>query len=286
MSGALQWRVLAGDLGFLEGPVLTRSGELVVTSMDRGVLYAVSEGAGRILVVTGGGPNGAAEGADGTLYVTQSGGRNGHRRPVMTGGIQAIRPDGRVSWITQDPYSPNDLCFGPDGYLYFTDPTRPRPARDDGRLWRVDVESWQAELLVSTPWYPNGIGFGLEDDALYVSSTGDGRIMRFPLGPGGLGAPEVVLQMDHNAPDGFAFDVEGNLLIAAPSLVGGSGDLQVWGRDGRLLDTLMRREGDIYTNVALGADRTVVLTDAKSGDVLAIDQWPTAGLALHPFRGR
>jgi gluconolactonase len=277
--------VLAGGLGFVEGPVFTRSGEVVVTSMDRGSLSAVESDAVRIFAVTGGGPNGAAEGVDGTVYVTQSGGRNGFRRPVLSGGIQAVRPDGRLDWITQDPVSPNDLCFGPDGFLYVTDPTRPRAARDDGRLWRVDVETFEAELLVSTGWYPNGIGFGLEDDALYVSSTGDGRIMRFPLGPAGnLGTPEIVVQMDHNVPDGFAFDVDGNILVAAPNLEGGSGDLQVWDPNGALLELVQPRAGNIYTNVALSADRRLILTDARSGDVLVADGWPTAGLALHPFR--
>ena len=152
----MEWRVLAGGLGFLERPVFAQAGEIVVTSMDYGHLYALGDDGVRILVVIGGGPNGAAEGPDDTLYVAQSGGRNRHRRPVLTGGIQAVRADGRIDWITQDPYSPNDLCFGPDGYLYVTDPTRPRPSRDDGRLWRVDVETFEAELLVSTRWYPNG----------------------------------------------------------------------------------------------------------------------------------
>src|ERR1700744_5315559 len=100
----MQWRVVASGLGVLEGPVFTQSGALVMTSMDYGHVYAIDGEGPRILAVTGGGPNGAAEGPDGTLYVTQSGGKNRHRRPVITGGIQAIRPAGRLDWITPDPH--------------------------------------------------------------------------------------------------------------------------------------------------------------------------------------
>jgi gluconolactonase len=275
---------LAVDVGRCEGPVACRDGSTVFVSLDHGVVYRLHEGETSRLAVTGGGPNGAAEGCDGSIYVAQNGGKPPARYwPFVTGGVQIVRRSGRVDWLTQDPVSPNDICFGPDGALWLTDPTRRRPARDDGRLWRCDPETGEAELLVSVPWYPNGIAFGPEDDAVYVASTGDARIVRFPLAGGRLGTPEVFARMPHGMPDGLAFDETGNLLVAAGS-PGGDGDIQTFDRDGRLLDLFQPGPGPAYTNLALTADRRLLITDSENHRLLEVTGWPAAGLPLHPFR--
>jgi gluconolactonase len=280
----MKFRFLATNVGFTEGPVFRQAGDVVVTSIDRGHLYRIEEGKSAILAVTGGGPNGSTEGPDGSIYVTQNGGRGpGWSKPAMTGGIQAVQPDGHVVWITKDLVTPNDLCFGPDGYLYATDPTR-RPQRDDGRLWRINVQTGDAELLVSLNWYPNGIGFGLEDDAVYVASTGDSTIRRFPFSASGLGKPETYVTMETCHPDGFAFDVEGNLVIAGVGTGEGPGNIQTYDRNGRLLDVQKPGDSHYYTNLAISEDRRLIVTDSSSGGVLIADGWPHAGLPLHPFR--
>ena len=73
----METRVLASGLGFTEGPVIRQTGtvgEVVVTSIDQGRVFALEvEGAVRELADTAGGPNGATEGADGTLYVAMVG---------------------------------------------------------------------------------------------------------------------------------------------------------------------------------------------------------------------
>jgi gluconolactonase len=279
-------RTLATDLGFTEGPVITREGSVVVTSIDRGHVYAISpSGVVERLASVGGGPNGATEGPDGSIYVAQNGGRSqGHRRPSTTGGIQRIHPNGMVTWTTTDPISPNDLCFGPDGLLYCTDPTRPY-WRSDGRLWRTDVVTGETELLTSTTWYPNGIGFSQETDAVYVASTLDGKILRIPIVEGGLGRPEVAIQMDHGMPDGFAFDTAGHIVIGAVGLDDQFADIQVWSlAEGKLVDSLRPSQRHYYTNVALGRDRRLVICDSDGGAVLEVDGWPYEGLPLHPFR--
>lgn len=284
----MKGRVLAHDLGFTEGPVITEAGEFIVTSIDRGCLYRISAEGSAVLAVTGGGPNGATEGphegSGTTLYVSQNGGtRPGHRWPFITGGIQIVRPGGRVDWLTQDPISPNDLCLGPDGLLYCTDPTRGRPERDDGRLWRCDLSTGEAQLLCSLPWYPNGIGFGLEDDAVYVASTGQQRIWRFPLTSSGVGRPEGFIQLAYGLPDGFAFDIHGNLIVAAVGANGKAGQIQTFDTNGRLLDAFEPGPHMKYTNLALSPTGTMLITDSEGGNALAFD-WPTRGLALHPFR--
>lgn len=281
----MQIAVLADDVGFVEGPVFTSSGAIVFTSIDRGHVYVTRDGSTAVLSETGGGPNGATEGPAGLVYIAQNGGtKPAHRWPGICGGVQVIAADGTWSWLTQDPVAPNDLCFGPDGLLWVTDPTR-RPARDDGRLWRCDPGSGEADILVSLDWYPNGIGFGLEDDAVYVAHTRDGQIIRFAVDRAGrLGVPELFVQMDHGVPDGFAFDVEGNLTVAAVGAEGESGDIQTFDRDGKLIDVFKADLSRKCTNLAISSDRRLIITDADAGQVLEVFDWPYPGVQLHPFR--
>jgi gluconolactonase len=234
-------------------------------------------------VVTGGGPNGLTEGKDGVLYVAQNGGKHpAHKWPGITGGVQRISAGGTVDYLTQDPVSASDICMGPDGLLYVTDPTR-TAARDDGRIWRCDPESGEAEILISVAWQPNGIGFSLEKDALYVADTRHCRIVRYTLSGGRLSHEEDFARLPHNVPDGFCFDVDGNLIIAAVNFQA-AGDLQVYDRNGHFLESCYLGDDPFYTNVALSADRRLFITNASGGGVLVIDDWPTAGLPLNPFR--
>lgn len=274
-------------MGFLEGPVALADGRVAVTSIDRGKVYTMNRDGSDLteLATTEGGANGATEGRDGVMFVAQNGGKPPAKRGggVETGGVQAVSPDGSVRWVTKDPVSPNDLCVGPEGTLWITDPTRPRP-KADGRLWRCDPSASEAELLCSVPWYPNGIGFGREDDAVYVASTDEQRIVRFPIGPNGLGKPDTFVQMTDNGPDGFAFDAEGNVIIGAVGLTGNPGDIQVWSPDGQLLDRFQPGSDVFYTNVALCEDGAMVVTSSGNGEVLITPPGSFRPLALHPFR--
>jgi len=276
--------VYAARVGRCEGPLIRQSGGLVVCSISHGCLYELAGSGPRQLADTAGGPSGLAEVLDGTLYVAQQG-HYGHARqePRIWGGVQQVSAEGQVSWLTQDPYCPNDLCVGPDGYIYLTDPSR-RPW-NDGRLWRIDPATGEAELLQSVDYYPNGIGFALDDDALFIASTSGREILRYPLTPDGrLGTPDVFATAPHGLPDGFAFDVDGNLIVCAVCLDEQPGELQIFDRDGTLLDRLHPGPGSLYTNLAIGPDGAAYVTDTQGEQVLVISDWASPGLALHPFR--
>lgn len=278
-------RILADGLGFTEGPVLLRNGTVAVTSLSHGCVYLIEPGGPRVLVETEAAANGAAEGPDGALYIAHFWGAPPAKAgPPSTGGILRAHSSGALEWLTRDPISPNDLCFGPDAYLYVTDPTRPH--RQDGRLWRCDVADGRAELLVSVPWHPNGIAFGPDDDRLFVASTHDGRIMVFPFRAGGpLGDPQVFCHLPCGRPDGLAFDVEGNLLVAAPAdSPEEQSFVHVFDPRGRHIEAYAPVVSHRFSNVALGPDRVLIVTDVAHESVLAVDNWPWAGLALHPFR--
>lgn len=274
--------VLASGLGSLEGPVTCQDGSVVVTSIDQGRLYRVVDGKASVLATTGGGPNGATEGPDGIIYVSQNGGappaRNAVRSPA---GVQVIDGAGTVRLFGEGMVSPNDLCFGPDGLLYVTDPTR-KPERDDGRIWRCNVLTQECTPILSCDWYPNGIGFSDDYDWIYVADSRHRRMVRMPLSHPGPDAVETLFHVDHGIPDGFAFDAEGNLLVACPNFEPGGGDVQVY-RDGRLLEVLRPATSTLFTNLAISRDAKIYICDAEFGNLYTAT-WRCPGLPLHPFR--
>lgn len=278
---------IATRLGFTEGPVLCADGSILIVSVDTGrVIRMDHEGAILAVHDVGAAPNGAAESADGTVYVAQAGGATAIARSGSEGsegGIQVVHPDGSWAWCTTAPTSPNDLCFGPDGWIYLTDPTRPLGS-GTGRLWRCDPHTGSTELLAETTWYPNGLAFGEDPSLLYVSDTDGARVVAFDLARPGV-PPEFVTAVEHGRPDGLAIDEAGNLVIAVVQLADtGWGRLQVRSIEGRLLDDVVLNGHRLVTNVALGTDGTAIVTAADTGCVLRLDSWDRPGLALHPFR--
>src|SRR5690349_17744829 len=73
---AMRAEVVCTGVRFGEGPVWCGDGTLVVTSVAEGALYRVHVDAsrGERFADTGGGANGAALAADGSILVTQNGG--------------------------------------------------------------------------------------------------------------------------------------------------------------------------------------------------------------------
>jgi len=300
--------VIATGLGFLEGPVICQDGSLVVTSLDLGQVFRITlhevthgtrgeisrdgpvydppsqhpAGVARVLATTGGGANGATEGPNGNIYVTQNGGTWPAINAVRSApGVQVIEPDGAVNIFGTEMQSPNDLCFGPDGYLYVTDPAR-KPERDYGRIWRCDIRTRECETLIVCDWYPNGIGFSSDPHWIYVADSRGDRIVRFPLSDIRPATLETAIQLNHGKPDGFAFDAHGDLVIACPDLGPQGGDIQVY-RGNTLQRALKPGTSKYYTNLAISADGWLYLCDADRGQVLA-ERWGCAGLPLYPFR--
>jgi gluconolactonase len=294
-SEARQPIVLASDLGFAEGPIMLSTGEIVVTSISRGNLYKVDpRGGGSLLIELGGGANGAAVDADDVIYVAQNGGRwaaNGPAWPPSSvGGIQVVRPPYTSwEWLTREPIAPNDLCFGPDGMLYATDPTRSRNL-EDGRIWRIDPTSGATELLASVPFFCNGIAFDA-DDHLYIASTHEALVYVCDVEGGTITTPRVAIDIKDRWPDGLAFDSRGHLVIGAVDAgglgvnsTGGQGAIETWSVDGERLDLYIPGPGDHFANICFDGKGGLIVTASDSGEVLLIPDWGDVGLPLHPLR--
>jgi gluconolactonase len=254
--------IIASGLAFPEGPVW-RGNELVFTEIEGGTVSRWSAAAGvEHHATTGGGPNGAAPGPGGSLYVTQNGGMTD--APRVQAGIQRVDPDGSVELIVTSVAGfsldgPNDLAVGPDGRLWFTDPrgaADPAHNQMPGRLFAVDVETGEGELVAELgPVFPNGIAF-LADGTLVWTESFTRRVMAL-VG----GRPELVIQLpERHAPDGLCVDVDGRLYVASTfahcvSVIEGAA----------IVDRLFCGDG-MVTNCCFG-DNDLYVTESRRGTV-------------------
>lgn len=241
-AGVLQ--VIADGLGFTEGPVALDDGTIWVVSITHGCLYHLTSD-GEILekVETGGGPNGLAVDRDGALYVAQNGGAWGGTKDTPA-GIQKV-VNGKVELILEVGEAPNDLCFGPDGRLYFTDPhggsTEPGAADyvdpddastvDPGQLYSCERDGSDVKLLWSGPKLINGLAFGRDADELFVAETAQPhRIWRASFTRGQLGHFTQFVVLERGRPDGIAVGADGSVWVGT----GHNNKVYCFGQDGEL----------------------------------------------------
>src|SRR5438874_1306371 len=131
-------RLLASGLGFPEGPTVLPDGLLVFCDGNIGELSVYADEAVGTFAVTGGSPWGAVLGSDGAIYVTQGGNVPGSGDTSAVAGIQRVRAEGDVELLRSEVdgrtlFGPNDLAFGPDGRLWFTDSGSEEDYRFDER---------------------------------------------------------------------------------------------------------------------------------------------------------
>lgn len=282
--------VLARGLEFPEGPIALGGGEVVFTEIRGQRLSHYRDGRVHTVARTGGGANGATRGPDGAYYVANNGGlcsapEGQWQAPGdITGRIQRVTGQGEVSDVAvelpgEPPHRPNDLCFGPDGLLYFTDPHNWEDIRNlkPGRVNRTSLDG-QVEQLAEVKRFPNGIGFGPED-RLYVAESVTKHVWVYDWHPDGLGTPEPFCVLPHGYPDGFCFAANGDLIVC-----GSLGDLVcVYGSDGGLKDRFDAPRGSEPTNCCLG-DGKLYVTYSGTGELVAFD-YPEEALPLYPARG-
>ena len=252
--------IAATGLGFPEGPVVLEDGRVVLCE-EYGARLSVLDGSGvSLFAETGGAPNGATLGADDQLYVAQNGGVVGAWRstPMIAASIQRVSPDGAVTeactQVAGSPLlAPNDICFGPDGRLYFTDPAEgydPVNCSKPSRIYAVD-SGGEGELIVERdPVYTNGLGFSPTGELLWVESYQRG-VYRLK-----DEARLLCTLPENHLPDGFAVAEDGRIFIATVASHG----ITILGPDGKYLGLIELDERAFPTNCAF-QDNRLWITD-------------------------
>jgi gluconolactonase len=281
--------LLASGLGFPEGPVVTGDGRVVFCDGNVGELLVCAEGNVSTYARTGGSPWGALLGSDGAIYVTQGGNVPGSGEESAVSGIQRVLPDGSVELLFSEVagyplYGPNDLAFGPDGRLWFTESGSEQDFRFDvrspGRLFAVDP-SGAGDMLLELPGvYPNGIAFDAQQ-RLYWTESMTHRVQRLE-----DGKPVTFCQLpDSHVPDGMAFAADGRLFVATTISQG----VTVISPDGAVLGEIGL--GEHATNCAFDGS-SLYVTATREADIEASQRTGTfwrvdtdaTGLELIPGR--
>ncbi len=251
--------VMGDKFGFTEGPVWDATGFLFVSDEEKNAIYRLYPDGKRETVLSLGDP-------DGNTYDQQ------HRLIDCASVLRAIiqlQSDGKSYKILADRYrgkrfnSPNDVIVGPDGALYFTDPTLDLVAGQKQEIpfqgvYRLDSQG-RVSLLSKDHKQPNGLAFSPDGRFLYVDDSERKDIWRYNFHGGALSHGKVfgseAVAGSSAVPDGMKVDTRGNLFVAGP------GGIWVWSSAGRHIGTILTPEEP--SNLAWGgADNSTLFITA------------------------
>ena len=299
---------VTSGLEFPEGPVAMNDGSVIVTEIQGGRITRVApDGTKDVVAECGGGPNGAAIGPDGKLYVANNGGvftyvdmggvNFPHQPPPESwsgGRIERIDIEtGEVDVLYEEceghPLrAPNDLVFDAHGGFWFTDhgALLERTADRTG-IYYAQPDGSSIREAIFPMSAPNGIGLSPDGSRVYVAETylnsvwwwkvtAPGEVEEvpgvFPHGGTLLYSPGGLQGFDSLAVDG-----EGHVCVA--TLI--NGGISVVDGDSGELAAFVQTEDILTTNICFGGDdlKTAFVTLSGTGRLASVE-WDWAGLEL------
>jgi len=259
-DGDAKMTTMATGFGFTEGPVWNPSGFLYVSDEEQNKIYRVYPDGRKETLIELGDPDGNTFDRQQRLLDCAS----------VLHAIIRVDPGGRYTTLV-DSYqgkrlnSPNDVVSGPDGAIYFTDPTLDLPKGERQEIpfqgvYRLDSRG-ALRVLVKDISQPNGLAFSPDGKRLYVDDSEQKNIRVFDFKRGGKVSNERVFGEEKEpggVPDGMRVDQTGNLYVTGPK------GIWVWDPQGNHLGTIVVPEQP--ANLAWGdADYgTLYLTAGKS----------------------
>lgn len=291
-------------LEFPEGPIAMADGSVILTEIKGRRLTRVKpDGTKELVVETGGGPNGAAIGPDGAIWITNNGGSfewldnggltiPGPTPPSHTGGyIQRYDlATGELKTVYdacdgKKLVGPNDIVFDKSGGFWFTDHGCSTPdGRKNGAVYYARVDgshiSQQRGHLIS----PNGIGLSPDETVVYVADTQLGRLWAFDVAETGVLKPgegfapgRVVCNLPgYQLLDSLAVEAGGKVCVA--TII--NGGVTAFDPNGTVEHFPV--PDLVVTNICFGGDdmRTAWITASSTGKLYRA-KWPRPGLKLN-----
>lgn len=307
---------LASGLHFPEGPIAMADGTILVCEIAAGRISRIGEdGTVELVAEPGGGPNGAAFGPDGNLYLCNNGGvfdfteaagftipgspppeswsgGSIQRVDVDTGEVETIYTESQTTDSEGEPVAvplraPNDLVFDSHGGFWFTDHgARLERASDRTGIHYATADGSSCREVVFPLDAPNGVGLSPDGTTLYAAETHTGRVWSWQVsGPGEITAMNAAVPgggtllaglAGAQLLDSLAVDSAGYVCVG--TIV--NGGITTISPDGEHVEHLPLPD-PIVTNICFGGPehRTAYVTLSASGQLVSID-WPRPGLPL------
>lgn len=296
--------LICEGLEFPEGPIAMADGSVILTEIKGQRLTRVKpDGSKELVVETGGGPNGAAIGPDGAIWITNNGGSfefmdvdgltiPGGTPPSHTGGyIQRFDPkSGKLETVYDSCdgkrlVGPNDLVFDKSGGIWFSDYGCSTPdGRKSGGVFYAKTDgshiSRQRGDLIS----PNGIGLSPDERVVYLADTQLGRLWAFDVaepgvlepGPAFVGGRVICNLQGHQPLDSLAVEASGKVCVATIL----NGGITVFDPDGTIEHYPV--PDLVTTNICFGGpDMMAAWITASATGRLYKAKWPRPGLKLN-----
>src|SRR5271169_2212787 len=254
--------LVSTGFGFTEGPVWDDAGFLYVSDETINKIYRLYPEGKKQEVIALGDP-------DGNTFDRK------HRLIDCASVLRAIievTPDGKYK-ILADRYdgkklnSPNDVIVGPDGALYFTDPTMDLVAGEKQEIpfqgvYRLDAEG-HVHLLTKDLTQPNGLAFSPDGKRFYIDDSEKRNIRVYDVADNGTLTNGRIFGeepggKDDGVPDGIKVDKSGNLFVTGPR------GIWVWDARGNHLGTIVTPEQPANLNWGDKDYRTLYITATTS----------------------
>jgi gluconolactonase len=261
-------------------------GSVIVVELNGRRITRCWNGRNETICETGGGPNGAAIGPDGALWICNSGGI-GASGPGSEGRIERVNlATGKLERVYESCdgialEAPNDLVFDAGGRLWFTDFGTLRmgeqgmTGKECGGLYSCAPDGASITAIRRGALSYNGIGLSPDQRHVYVADTLSARVYLYDTRVEKQAPRYIATATGDLGFDSLAVTAAGNICVAT-IFDGGIATVTPEGQVSRL-----SLPDEYVTNIAFGGEdmRNAYITLSTSGRLIRM-RWDEPGLKL------